>query len=70
MYILTALDKEGNRYWYTGCAGDSWLSTKRHRAFEYESHGAAQHKATLFNRQERIHGYWFVPVLKSDVVSV
>jgi hypothetical protein len=58
-YVLRGLDRVGNVYYYTGKAGMGWLSYYPYEAFEFGK-GAAQIKATNFNRMEPVHGYWFV----------
>jgi hypothetical protein len=61
-YVLRALDKEGNRYFYTGKAGMDWLSFYPYEAFAYHTRQAAHLKAMRFNKMEQVHGYWFIPL--------
>jgi len=44
---------------YTGRAGDKWISADRAEAFSYEGKGEADRKACGFNRTSRLHGYTF-----------
>lgn len=60
-YVLRALDKEGNTYFYSGKAGMDWLTHFSNEAFAYFEIEAATNKAKNFNKMEPVHGYWFIP---------
>jgi hypothetical protein len=66
-YVLRGLDKEGNIRFYTGGAGDRWLTPVVEHAFPL-SKERAQRRAIEFNKMEGIHGYWFI-IQRVDVVS-
>lgn len=53
-YLKTACGK-----YYTGRAGDGWVSDKQSEAFTYSVMGAALTKAASFNRNTRLHGLTF-----------
>ena len=59
LFIITALDKDGNRFYYNGKAGDKWVTPVKAEAFGYVSHTVANNKATNFNRMTEIHGLRF-----------
>lgn len=44
---------------YTGRAGDAWVSGDRSEAFVYAGRGEAGRKADGFNRMSRLHGHTF-----------
>jgi hypothetical protein len=56
MFILSSGDK-----FYTGRAGDGWLSLDRNEAFTYGPMEAAR-KAEMFNRMSALHKQTFTPV--------
>jgi len=64
-YILRALDINGSESFYTGRAGDGWVSVDITNAFTYESLDGARNQGKRFNRNERLHGLWFIAV-RSD----
>jgi hypothetical protein len=68
-YVLRALDKEGNQMFYTGKTGMDWLSFYQYEAFKFGKE-AALRKATLFNKMERMHGYWFIAQNLEHTVDV
>ncbi len=45
--------------YYTGRAGDGWVSDKQSEAFIYSSRGAAERKAFSHNQYTRLHGLTF-----------
>lgn len=62
-HILQGRDAEGNSVYYTGKAGQSFVSAKSEEAFGYDSLEAARRRATNLNQMTSIHGFRFmVPV--------
>lgn len=61
MFVLRALDKEGNTYFYSGKTGMDWLTHYPSEAFTYSWIEIATLKAKNFNKMEPVHGYWFIP---------
>lgn len=53
MYVIRGLGSKGNRSYYTGRAGDGWLSDNIANAFRYSLLEGARRKAAIFNA----HGY-------------
>ncbi len=62
-YIVRGLDGNGGEVFYTGRAGEGWVSPSRAEAFGYSKEGA-QRKALSFNRNTELHGLRFVAVAK------
>jgi hypothetical protein len=59
-WILCGVNpKTGECRYYTGRAGEGWLSVHRDEAFMYGREGAAR-KAEQHNRYSALHGYHFV----------
>lgn len=58
-HILRALDKDGNEFFYTGRAGEGWISANMGEAFPYSLEGA-RNKAIRFNEAAALHGLWFI----------
>lgn len=52
MFVLRGVDLEGNVSFYTGRAGQGWLSADKAEAFGYEALEGARRKAMTFNRQQ------------------
>lgn len=52
-------DKDGNVVWWTGKAGNDFVSTDRADAFVGYIFEGAQRKADCLNRATRFHGYHF-----------
>lgn len=50
---------KGTEVYYTGRAGDGWLSEDLKEAFEYESENAALYRVDLFNSRTILHGVHF-----------
>jgi len=63
-YILRGLSELGREWFYTGRAGEKWVSDNRDAAFQYECKATAQHKALMFNRTTDLHGLRFIAVTK------
>ncbi len=55
-YMLKGIPRSGNSVYYTGRAGELWISILPRKAFEYETREAAQRKAAQFNVMTPIHG--------------
>jgi hypothetical protein len=51
MYIVRAQIRNADVMYYTGRAGDHWLSPEITEAFIYLTHSEARIKAQRFNRQ-------------------
>lgn len=47
------------RQFYTGRAGDFWVSAEKSEAFAYDSAAEAERKAAGFNRMTALHGLTF-----------
>lgn len=62
MYILRAIDVIGTVRFYTGKAGEGWLSENPADSFGYETLAGATRKAILFNRQYGSNDWRFIPL--------
>lgn len=58
-YIVRGLTADGIAMFYSGRAGDGWLTYDPFAAFTYERRESAQHKAKLFNEREPLTGMRF-----------
>ena len=58
-FILRGLNVNGNTMYYSGRAGDLWLTYDPFRAFTYGSKEYAQRRARMFNNMEPVHGMRF-----------
>ena len=72
MYILRAIDVTGTVRFYTGKAGQEWLSERPVDSFGYETLAGATRKANLFNRQYGSNDWRFIPLgfLNGQVMPV
>jgi hypothetical protein len=62
---VTGVNKDGIRVWYTGKAGEAFVSTNHADAFlGYDLHGARR-RAEILNRMTPIHGIRFMAVAGS-----
>ena len=62
-HVILAIDATGREFFYTGRAGDFWMSENAADAFRYNSLEAARRKAMIFNRATALHGlHCMVPV--------
>ena len=61
-FILRGITELGKEMFYTGKAGNYWVTTERDKAFTYETASAAQSKALMFNRTSELHGLRFMAV--------
>lgn len=59
--VLRGLDAAGTEVWYTGRAGQDFISTKRNDAFTGFNREGATQKAIVLNRGSSIHGVRFSP---------
>ncbi len=57
-YAVRGLTELGRELFYTGKAGDKWVSMEQSAAFTYSLEGA-QRKALMFNRTTELHGLRF-----------
>lgn len=55
------------RAFYTGRAGEAWVSADPREAFAFASYGEAERKALLFNRRTALTGLHFAVVPAADV---
>lgn len=69
-YILRGLDQNGETFYYTGRAGEGWLTRDTREAFTYTSQAMARSRAQNFNRHEALHGMWFIPMPAGAVQEV
>ena len=60
MFILRGLNANGSEVFYTGKAGDGWISEHRGASFGYVSQHIASEKAKLFNSRVSLTGVWFI----------
>jgi hypothetical protein len=61
-YVLRGLDANGKTAFYTGKAGEGWVSPNRDASFGYVSLEVARGKAKLFNGRVSLTGLWFVAI--------
>lgn len=59
MMVVRGVTKSGSVVFYTGKAGEAWVSTDMSDAFPYSESGARA-KASMFNRMTEIHGIHFI----------
>src|SRR6516162_2493201 len=59
---LRGLNSDGDEFFYTGKAGDGWVSEDRSKAFGYWTEERARGRAMTFNQFCPVHGFWFVVV--------
>jgi hypothetical protein len=60
--FLRALDASGNEFFWTGRAGEAWVSPRREEALVAFSLEGARAKALQFNQRMALHGLRFVAV--------
>ncbi len=63
--VVGGLDNSGNEFFYTGKAGEGWISVNSGDAFEFSTLEAARRKAKAFNLMTPVHclrfvGMWMV----------
>lgn len=61
-YILRGLTENGEERFYTGRAGEGWVSANPNHAFCYDTMEEARRKAMGFNRNSALHGLRFVAI--------
>ena len=59
-YPIVGTDRSGKRVWYTGKAGDGFISHNPKDAFMGYSLEGARHRAKILNRMTGLHGVYFV----------
>jgi hypothetical protein len=64
-HILRALDNNGNEFFYTGRAGEGWVSKNVDEAFSY-GFNEAKRRAKHFNMNTEIHGLRFIAYKKGE----
>ncbi len=57
-YVLRATNSHGQVFFYTGKAGEGWISPAIADAFLYK--GRPTRKAMMFNVNEPLHHLWFI----------
>ena len=62
MYIVRGRTVEGNEVFYTGKAGQAFISTLRGESFGYTSQWQAQARAKNLNCMSDIHGVLFIAI--------
>ena len=65
-FFVRGVTADGVEVYYTGRAGDGWVSADGNMAFRYDSREAAQRKALAFNRMTAVHGLRFVATGRND----
>jgi hypothetical protein len=60
MVPIVGRTADGKTVWYTGRAGDGWVSSNPKEAFLGFSLEGARSRATQFNRMTAVHGIYFV----------
>jgi len=58
-HLVVGVDQAGRRVYYTGAAGEAFISTERERAFVGWYESGAQVVAARLNRGSAIHGITF-----------
>ena len=61
-YVLRAVDVIGTEVFYTGKAGQEFVSPDLTSAFPFALLQGAQRKAAVLNRMSLMHGWRFMPV--------
>jgi hypothetical protein len=64
-YRVTGL-KNGETLYYTGRAGEGWVSRDEGESWEFETRRAASEKRATFNKFTPVHGVHFVVVGSRD----
>ena len=59
-FTLFGLDRSDRKVFYTGRAGDGWVSTDQAEAFTYSTYEAAKAKADRYNAHTALHGIHFI----------
>jgi len=58
--ILLGVNATGDVLYYTGRAGDLWVSSKGNEAFKYELLEGARRTAKRLNESTTVHGLRFI----------
>jgi hypothetical protein len=56
-YLIRATTRTNETRYYTGRAGEGWMSADRRAAFIFASKTEAERKAAIFTNFAPIHGY-------------
>ena len=59
-FVLRGLDTNGGEFFYTGRAGQRWVSPNIDEAFTYTSLEGARNAALRHNRWTELHGLRFI----------
>lgn len=69
-FIVRGLTAEGNERFYTGRAGNDFVSPYVSHAFEYATLEGARNKALSLNRMTELHGVRFIGMaVKSPLIA-
>ena len=60
MNLILGTTADGAEVFYTGRAGDGWVSADVKEAFRYDSLEQARRKAMIFNQATPLHGIRFM----------
>jgi hypothetical protein len=61
-FVLRAVDVDGAALFYTGRAGDAWLSPHTGEALRYDLRSVARRQAERFNAGTTTNGCWFTVI--------
>ena len=67
-YMVRGLTELGKEMFYTGKAGEKWVTTDKTAAFTYQTIEAARSKALMFNRTTELHGLRFIAVSEQEAL--
>ena len=59
-YQVIGRKADGSTVWYTGRAGQAFVSDSERDAFAFDTLRYARHRATLLNRMSELHGVRFI----------
>ena len=62
MFTICSVNAQGIPNYYTGRAGDGWVSSVETEAFVYDTREGAAHRAENFNLMTPVHGLNFTLV--------
>ncbi len=65
-FIVQGRKEDGTRVYYTGCAGEKFISKGRFDAFQYDNANRAQSRAMTLNRDTGLHGVHFTVLISNQ----
>jgi hypothetical protein len=68
--MIKAIDAAGNVFWYTGKAGQEWVSPNQADAWNDYTLEYARHRAAQFNRMSSVHGLYFLAVVPNSEFAI